>query len=140
MENHMFENKLVALINKDIDIGVAMNAVGHMTLGLGAAIDKELLRLDTYVDQNGNAYPNISQMPFIMLRGKSSEIRKAVNAAKEAHMKFGVFTDTMTVGTYQEQLARTAQTPEEQLNYYGAVLFGPWDLVSQITKRFSLYR
>jgi len=46
----------------------------------------------------------------------------------------------MTGGTYQEQLENTLKTPEEQLVYYGGVLFGPWDRVSQITKRFSLYK
>jgi len=46
----------------------------------------------------------------------------------------------MTGGTYQEQLDKTRQTCEEDLIYYGAVLFGPWDAVRHITKRFSLYR
>lgn len=135
-----FENKLVALVNKEIDVGVAMNAIAHMTIGLGAQLNQVLLRLNDYQDKEGNIYPNISQIPFIILRGKSSEIRKAVVNAKEQDMKFGVFTDTMTGGTYQEQLDNTLQTPEEKLIYYGAVLFGPWDDVSQITKRFSLYK
>ncbi|HQS83760.1 MAG: hypothetical protein B7Y25_02370 [Alphaproteobacteria bacterium 16-39-46] len=135
-----FENKLVALVNKDIEIGVAMNAVAHMTLGFGSEIKKELLRLNDYEDKDGNLYPNISQMPFMILRGKSNEIRKAVQASKEQHIKFGVFLNTMTGGTYQEQLDNTKQTSEEQLIYYGAVLFGPWEAVSLITKRFSLYR
>lgn len=135
-----FENKLVALVNKEIESGVAMNAIAHMTIGLGTQLNNELLRLNDYKDMEGNIYPNISQMPFIILRGKSSEIRKAVNQAKEEHLKFGVFTDTMTGGTYQEQLDNTLKTPEEQLIYYGAVLFGPWEQVSLITKRFSLYK
>lgn len=135
-----FENKLVALVNKEIETGVAMNAIAHMTIGLGAQLNHELLRLNDYKDKEGNIYPNISQIPFIILRGKSSEIRKAIVNAKEEQIQFGVFTDTMTGGTYQEQLDNTLQTPEEKLIYYGAVLFGPWDQVSQITKRFSLYK
>jgi hypothetical protein len=135
-----FENKLVAIVNKDIEPGVAMNAIAHMTIGLGAELDKEMLRLNDYQDKDGNIYPNISQMPFIILRGKSNEIRKAVQNAKEEKIKCGVFLNSMTGGTYQEQLDNTFATSEEQLVYYGAVLCGPWDRVSQITKRFSLYK
>jgi len=135
-----FENKLVAIVNKDIDPGVAMNAVAHMTIGLGGALTPETLRLNDYRDKDGHTYPQISQMPFIILRGKSGEIRKAVHAAREHGVQFGAFTNTMTGGTYQEQLDNTSQTPEEQLTYYGAVFFGPWETVSQMTKKFSLYK
>lgn len=136
----MFENKLVALVNKEIEVGVAMNAIAHMTVGLGASVGKESLQLDDYQDKDAHIYPHISQIPFIILQGKSNEIRKAVHAARENALHYGVFLNTMTGGTYLEQLERTHSTHEDQLVYYGAVLFGPWDLVSQLTKRFSLYR
>ena len=116
-----------------------MNAIAHMTLGLGAALGVENTHLDNYQDKDGNIYPNISGMPFIILRGKSNEIRKAVRSAREQGIKHGVFLHTMTGGTYQEQLANTALTTEEELKFYSCVLFGPWDKVSEITKRFSLY-
>jgi hypothetical protein len=135
-----FTKKLVAMVNKDVEIGVAMNAIAHMTLGLGANIGAEDLHLDNYQDKEGNIYPNISKMPFIILRGKSGEIKKAVRTAKESGILYSVFTDTMTGGTYKEQLERTSHATEEQLIFYGAVLFGPWDEVSTITKRFSLYK
>ena len=45
----------------------------------------------------------------------------------------------MTGGTYQEQLDRTLKPPEEELTYYGIILFGEWDAVTQITKKLSLY-
>lgn len=136
----MFENKLVAIVNKDIETGVAMNAIAHMTIGLGAQLDNTQLRLDNYQDNHGNTYPNISQIPFIILRGKSGEIRKTVQAAKEHTIQFGAFLNTMTGGGYQEQLANTLEKSEDQLIYYGAVLFGPWEIVSQITKKLSLYK
>jgi hypothetical protein len=135
-----FENKLVAVINKDIETGVAKNALAHMTLGLGSSIGKDLLRLDTYVDAEGNSYPLISQIPFIILRAKSNEIRKTVAAAREHSIHHTVFLNTMTIGTYVEQLERTKTTPEESLIYYGCVLFGPWDKVSELTKKFSLWQ
>lgn len=135
-----FENKLVAIVNKEIEIGVAMNAIAHMTIGLGAQLNNEILRLNDYQDKDGNTYPNISQIPFIILRGKSGEIRKAIHSSREHNIKHGVFTNTMTGGTYQEQLDRTLLTHEQDLIYYGAVLFGEWDIVSQITKRLSLYQ
>ena len=135
-----FENKLVGIVNKDIDVGVAMNALAHMTIGLGGQLNADLLHLNDYKDREGNIYPCISKMPFIILRGKSSDIRKAVHSAREKQIKHGVFTDTMTGGTYVEQLENTSKTPEENLTYYGAVLFGPWETVSIMTKRFSLYK
>ena len=42
----------------------------------------------------------------------------------------------MTVGTYKEQIERTLQVNDQQLIYYGIVLFGVWDKVTELTKNF----
>lgn len=135
-----FSHKLIAVLNKDIESGIILNALGHIAIGLGSTIDKKELRLDDYVDKEGNIYPNISQMPFIILRAKSNEIRKTVKAAREKNILQGIFLNTMTGGTYIEQLENTKKTPEEELIYYGCVLFGPVEEVSLLTKRFSLWK
>jgi len=132
-------HKLVAVLNKELPGGVALNALGHMSIGLGASLGTEALRLDTYCDAEGNLYPNISQMPFIILRAKSGEIKKTVKAAREANIAHSVFLNTMTGGTYQEQLANSANTPEEQLVFYGCVLFGPIEDVNALTRKFSVW-
>jgi hypothetical protein len=135
-----FENKLVAVLNKDVEPGVVLNALAHMSIGLGAQVGKPHLRLDDYKDATGNIYPNISQIPFIILRAKSNEIRKTIASAKEHKILHGVFLNTMTGGTYLEQLDRTATSPEDSLTYYGCVLFGEWTTVSEITRKFSLWK
>lgn len=79
-------------------------------------------------------------MPYIILRGKSGEIRKALIAAKEANITQIAFTETMTGGTFEEQLQRTKEITEDNQVFYGIALYGPWDSVSQITRKFSLYK
>jgi hypothetical protein len=136
----MFENKLVAVMNEKIEPGVIMNALAHMCIGFGSDIGKEPLRLTNYIDADGGSHPNISEMPFMILKANSNKIRTLRQAAIEAEIKCVDFTNTMTVGTYLEQIERTKQTKEADLIYYGVVLFGNWDKISELTRKFSLWK
>ncbi len=137
--NTTFEKKLVAIINKDIDTGVAMNAIAHASLSFGATHGAEQMFIQDNIDASGNVWP-MSGMPYIILRGKSGEIRKALLTAKEENIDHLAFIETMTGGTWIEQVERTSKVSEDEHTYFAAILCGPWDAVSQITKRFSLYK
>lgn len=136
----MFENKLVAVMNEKIEPGVIMNALAHMCVGFGSEIGKESLRLTNYIDGDKGNHPSISEMPFMILKANSNKIRALRQAAQQAGIKFVDFTDTMTIGSYVEQLERTKQVKEADLIYYGIVLFGSWDKVSELTRKFSLWK
>ncbi len=136
----MFENKLVAVMNEKIEPGVIMNALAHMCIGFGSEIGKEPLRLTQYIDADGGNHPHISEMPFMILKANSNKIRALKLAADQAGIKCVDFINTMTSGSYLEQLERTKQTKEIDLIYYGIVLFGNWDNVSELTRKFSLWK
>jgi hypothetical protein len=136
----MFENKLVAVMNEKVESGIIMNALAHMCIGFGSEIGKEPLRLTSYIDADGGSHPNISEMPFMILKANSNKIRALRQAAVQSGIKCIDFTDTMTIGSYIEQLERTKQTKETDLIYYGVVLFGSWDKVSELTRKFSLWK
>jgi hypothetical protein len=55
-------------------------------------------------------------------------------------MQFIDFIQTMTGDTFKEQIERTKLTKEADLVYYGIVLFGEWEKVSGLTRKFSLWR
>lgn len=137
----MFQNKLVAVVNKQIDMGVAMNALAHMCLGFGAHMGAEELHLMDYENADGFIYPNISKMPFIILREKNSnKIGNLLMKAKEAGIQYSVFTNTMTEGTWEDQKARTLATKPEEIIFYGIVLYGPKEIVTEMTKKLSLWK
>ncbi len=138
------ENKyrFVAVLNKKIELGRLMNALGHMTAGLAGGYGKasEMSFLE-YKDKNGGSHPYISHFPFIVLSAdNSNKIRTVRNEAISRGIIFTDFTSTMTVGTSQEQLDATCATDELSLEYYGICMFGQTDELREITKKFSLFR
>ena len=135
-------HKFVAVLNKKIPIGVLMNALGHMSTGLSVSFpDIPQMRFDTYVDKDGGEHKSISDNTFIILAAdNSNQIRTLRLSLIEAHIHFVDFTSTMTVGTYVEQKARTRETPELRLEYYGIVCFGLKEILNPLTKKFSLWK
>jgi hypothetical protein len=99
------------------------------------------LHLMNYENAEGFVYPNISKMPFIILREKNSnKIANLLMRAKEAEIQYSAFTNTMTEGTWEDQKARTLTTKPEEIIFYGIVLFGPKEIVTEMTKKLSLWR
>lgn len=135
-------HKFVAVLNKKVPVGNLMNALGHITAGFAASYpEPKEMRFDNYEDADGNAHPNISDNPFIILQAdNSNKIRTLRQALGDAGIHFVDFTSTMTVGTYAEQQERTKATPEAELEYWGIVTFGETEKINALTKKFSLWR
>lgn len=128
-------------MNKKIEAGKLMNALGHMTAGLAAmsGLKEEMCFLE-YRDADGGIHPHISHFGFIVLKAENSnKIRSVRKEALARGVAFTDFTSSMTVGTSAEQVENTRKTPEEQLEYYGICLFGDTDILRQFTGKFSLF-
>lgn len=135
--------KLVALINKRLESGVAMNALAHATaaaVNLAGQKGRESLKFLNFVDAEGQLYPGISARSFIILRGTDADIRKLCASAMAAGLPFAAFTNTMTGGTYFEQLERTKVTHTQDLVFYALVALGNAEVLNPLTKKFSLWR
>lgn len=134
--------KFVIAVNKSIPIGVAMNGVGHISLGLMKGAQewqKDKMNFQDFVDGDGNSHPYISALSLIICRASSQELKKIRIAALERGILYTDYLSTMTGGTYIEQLEKTRSVCEKDLEYYGIALFGHKDEVNPLTKRLSLY-
>lgn len=126
-------------MNEKIETGVIMNALAHMCLAFGSELGMEPFHLINYIDADEKKHCS-SKMPFIILKSNSNKIKELRQTASENEIRFIDFINTMTGDTYVEQLERTKQTHEADLIYFGIVLFGNWDKVSALTKKFSLWK
>lgn len=134
--------RFIAILNKKVEVGRAMNALGHITAGLAGGYGKadEMCFLQ-YEDKDGSNHPNISHYPFIVLKAdNSNKIRTVRNECIARGIPFSDFTSTMTVGTSQDQQDRTRATSEEDLEYWGIVMFGSTAELKEFTGKFSLYQ
>lgn len=143
MDNLPDENnfRFVAVLNKKIESGKLMNALGHMTAGLAGGYGKaaEMCFLE-YKDKNSGVHPYISHFPFIVLSAdNSNQIRTVRNEALARGIIFTDFTSTMTIGTSAEQVNNTALTDEINLEYFGICMFGETNTLREFTKKFSLF-
>lgn len=133
--------RFVAVLNKKVDPGKLMNALGHMTAGLAGKVCHENMQFLEYLDRDSGSHPGISHFPFIVLAAdNSNKIRTARKEAITRRIPFTDFTSSMTVGTSQQQLDATAAAKEEELEYYGLCLFGPTSILKEFTGKFSLFR
>ncbi len=134
--------KFIAVLNKKIEFGQLMNALGHMTAGIaGGSLKTHDMCFLQYQDKDGGTHPNISHFPFIVLKvDNSNKIRSVRKEAMVRNIPFSDFTSTMTLGTSQDQMDATRNTAEEELEYYGIVLFGATEELKEFTGKFSLFR
>jgi hypothetical protein len=133
--------RFVAVLNKKVEIGKLMNALGHMTAGLAGKVCQEDMQFLEYRDMNGGSHPGISHFPFIVLAAdNSNKIRTARREAIVRGMPYTDFTSTMTIGTSQQQIHATGAVTEEALEYYGLCLFGKTEVLKEITGKFSLFK
>ncbi|HLD32689.1 MAG TPA: DUF2000 domain-containing protein [Candidatus Peribacteraceae bacterium] len=134
--------RFIAILNKKVETGKLLNALGHMTAGLagGSGRAGEMCFLQ-YEDKGGGKHPNISHFPFIVLKAENShKIRKVREEAIARGIPFTDFTSTMTVGTSREQQDATKSTSEEELEYFGICLFGETSVLREFTGKFSLFQ
>lgn len=135
----MSSKKFVAVLNKKIEPGKVMNALAHMTVGLVSSHPDQDMEVINYEDKDGGAHM-ASKLPYIILKAKNSnKIKDLRSSLIEKNIPFASFTSAMTVGGWKEQMERSKDTAEEDLEYYGVCMLGEKSDLDELTKKFSLW-
>lgn len=133
---HDNTTKYTFILNRNAPPGQLLNALGHLSIGLGANADD---LLDYPISTTGTT-ALISRWPVIVLAAKSStQLANTLSNANAANgIRTNAFTASMIGASAEQQIAATATQPVESIEYIGIGLFGPADLITPLTKKYSL--
>jgi len=76
------DKKIVALLADDIEIWQAMNALGHMSLALGANKDTDLMGRGLLMDKTGGKHLGIARFGFVIKKANKDSIKRIIDAMK----------------------------------------------------------
>jgi hypothetical protein len=137
------EKKVVAILAKTLTPGVALNVLGHLAISLGAHCeDNELMGATELPDAAGVVHRGISKYPVIITQVKQSTVRRSIEHARQnARLFLTDYPKQMLETGHDDDLASAiASTNEKDMEYLGAIIFGPAEDVDQITRKYSLWR
>jgi hypothetical protein len=137
-----YKKKLVAVLNGGGSIGEIMNALGHMSIGIGSGTKekKELMMVD-YIDGDGFSHKNLSELPFIILKAKKQQELVALRKKLlEKNINFIDYPNFLNlIGTFGDK-EESKNFKKEDIGYLGIVIFDDWDIVTEMTKNFFLWK
>jgi len=138
-DNH---RKFVVLMNQKQPLGRLINAVTHIALGLSAtpATSPEQMDFLPYQNREHDLNASVSRFPVIVLKAKNgNQLRTVRQAAQAAGIPCNVFVHTMLGTSAEDQLQKTKNAHEMELDYLALILFGASADLDPFTRKFSLF-
>ncbi len=132
--------KTVALLSTALDVSTALNVMGHLALGLGAACPTGLIRSPFYRDADGVEHRGVSAWPLIILKTRPSKLRAALDRVR---MLPDVVTvdyprEVLTTSTDEELIRALRTRRADDLDYLGVMAHGPIGQIDAVFRGFSL--
>lgn len=135
------EKKTVIVLNSKLDVGVALNVVGHLSLSLGHYATDHMGR-EFLIDGSGEKHRGISKYPVIITKVKGEKLKKSLIQAKELNNILVIdYPEAMYETGHDDELAEAlSKQKKDEINYYGFIMYGNADDINSISGKFSLWR
>ena len=136
------EKKIVAVLASNLEVGVALNVIGHLAVSLGAYADPDIMGRKVLVDNSGVEHIGISKYPFIITKVKPGRLKRFVDdARKQDELLLVDYPKQMLTTGHDDELAEEmAKIGNEDIEYLGAVIYGEAGVVSKLTGKFTLWK
>jgi len=135
------DNKIVAIIDEVLPPGKALNALGHLSVGLGNHLDKSWMGRENYTDADGNKHPGIARYPFIILKASREEIIHIHDSALASNLTVHDFPEEMFETGHDDELNESlAKTNKSTLSYGAILIAGKSEDINNLTSKLDLYK
>lgn len=133
------EKKFYIILNRNHEPATLFNASCHLTAGITDLIEQR--EFDHYPSAIEGVSANMGHYPIVILQAKnSSQLSNLMLKCKEEGVLANFFTTTMLSHSAEQQIADTANTEYDKLEFVGVALYGDSEQLKPLTKKFSVYR
>lgn len=132
------DKKIVGIIATNVDAATALNVIGHLAVAIGKYSESEIMGRPILKDKTGVEHLGISRFPLIVTKVKSGKLRTAIEKAKQnPHLLVADYPKEMLETRTDDELAESLLKKEESnLEYLGAIIYGPTEEVNEITGKW----
>ena len=136
--------KAVVVLSSTIEPSIALNVTGHLSISLGANIDNnELMGQKEIYDKSGDKHIGISKYPVITTKLKPSKLKAFIQNVKVNYQNIFIADyplEMLETGHDEELVEALKNINNEDIVYYGAIIYGDTEIINQLTGKFSLWR
>ena len=134
------DKRFIAVLDQTVELQKLLVALGHISSGLAVKNNiNNIMDFISYYDMDNNEFPNISQYPFIVLKGKQNHIKAFREELITKKMPHSCFLDTMLTGGSEIQQKITREKRLDDLKILAIATFGNQEELKPLTKKFSLW-
>lgn len=142
IKSHDHSQKMVLVLNQELEGWQLTNTVGQLTAYLGAEIGRQNLRTRQNFELAADAQiPANAQYAVISMKAKSStQLYNLLQKVEETDLVHLAYVQEMIDYNDDEELqAALKDRPKDQLTYLGIGIFGSKEEIDKLTKKFKLW-
>ncbi len=136
-----FLKKVAIVVRKDLPQWQVLNAIAHTSAYAGNVMNTSFGTGDFFITKDKVAYPRNSQYPFIILTATHKDLQALLPVVRVARLPYLCFFREMIETNDDSEIEKILMAKEaKDLEYLGIGIFGEKEKVSELTKKFSLYK
>lgn len=136
------DKKIVAILATNVEVSTVLNVIGHLAVAIGKYSGIEIMGSPILKDKSGVKHLGIGKFPFIATKVKMGKLKTAIEKAKQnPHLLGADYPKEMLETRTDDELTEAILKKEEsELEYLGAIIYGPTEEVNEITGKFQLWK
>ncbi len=136
-----FSNRIVIVINKDLENWQISNTVAHISAYLGNKLNKNFSTGGHFVTKDGKNHPRNTQYPIIVLTADPGQMQNFMEKVRESGLEYHGFIKEMIQTTDDTEIEKIlSEKTDSEIEYLGIGLFGENETLKKLTNKFSLFK
>ncbi|MBD2809610.1 DUF2000 domain-containing protein [Xenorhabdus sp. Vera] len=133
------DKKIYVILSNNHENSILFNAACHLTAGIVDSVQG--MSFHRYYNESSEFVANISHYPIVILKAKNSnQLKTLTEKCHQEKIQYNFFTTSMISHSAEQQKEDTLNAPVEELDFVAVALYGDRDILSPLTKKFSLFK